>query len=313
MAERSITVVVPTRDRPAALARSLASLAQQSPAVEIVVVDDGSVDEAAVREAAAAAELVRLSGNGPAAARNAGVAVASGEVVAFLDDDCEAIPEWSALLAAGCEGTGAAAGLTVLPASAGSFAGASQHIADFLRDEAFDLATGTTAFAPSCNLALARSLALELPFDERFPGAAGEDREWCDRAAAAGVAIRLIEDAIVVHHQRTGPRAFTRQQLAYGRGAVQYRRLGAAPRPAAGSGFHARLIATGMARGARAGALVAAAQGLTLAGALAELPRSGEGRGAAAQAPEPVLEEPGGNGRGGGKLVDDMKAGAGDR
>ena len=86
-----ISVVVPTRDRQGSLARCLASLAMQAEiALDVVVVDDGSRDRGAVRDAAAAlagTRVVRGPGRGPAAARNLGVRAAEAELVCFIDDD----------------------------------------------------------------------------------------------------------------------------------------------------------------------------------------------------------------------------------
>ena len=97
------TVVVPTRDRPAALRRCLAALAaQRNVTLDVVIVDDGSVAEAAVAAIAEGfgARLVRLEGVGPAAARNAGVAAASADRILLLDDDCVPQPGWAKTLVA---------------------------------------------------------------------------------------------------------------------------------------------------------------------------------------------------------------------
>lgn len=90
----SVTVVIPTRDRPALVEAAVRSVLSQTRAVDqIVIVDDGSRHPDADRVAA----LARLSRaievrraevpRGPAAARNVGLAQSRGEHLLFLDDD----------------------------------------------------------------------------------------------------------------------------------------------------------------------------------------------------------------------------------
>jgi glycosyltransferase involved in cell wall biosynthesis len=104
-----LTVVIPTRDRPALLPRAVASaLAQSGVAVEVVVVDDGSHPPARLRPDHAADPRVRLirldPGRGGAAARNAGIAAARARHVANLDDDDELLPGFAALSLAAIAG-----------------------------------------------------------------------------------------------------------------------------------------------------------------------------------------------------------------
>lgn len=96
---RLISCVVTAHDRPSLVKRAVASVrAQTYPDVELIIVDDGSTEEAAaaVRDLAARddrTELVRHERpRGPMAARNAGVGAAAGSLVAFLDDDDEWLP-----------------------------------------------------------------------------------------------------------------------------------------------------------------------------------------------------------------------------
>lgn len=88
-----VSVVIPTRNRPDVLERSVRSaLRQQGVRVEVVVVDDGSEPPVAPALLAstdgARVRVVRHQhSRGVAHARNSGVAAAIGEWVAFLDDD----------------------------------------------------------------------------------------------------------------------------------------------------------------------------------------------------------------------------------
>ena len=95
-----VTVVIPARDRAGHLDRCLAALGRSYP---VVVVDDGS------RQAGEIAGLCRRHGatlirrprpGGPGPARNDGLARVSTGLVAFVDSDCEAGPEWITSLAA---------------------------------------------------------------------------------------------------------------------------------------------------------------------------------------------------------------------
>src|SRR5262249_15425290 len=91
--EPLVSVVVPTCNRAHCIGRALASVASQTyPAIEIIVVDDGSTDDtvAAIGRLNCPRPLrvIQLDGNhGASAARNEGIAAATGEYVAFLDSD----------------------------------------------------------------------------------------------------------------------------------------------------------------------------------------------------------------------------------
>lgn len=92
-----VTVVVPVRDRAAALGTLLSSLSLAG--ARVVVVDDGSLDGSAdVAERAGAGVVRRPDSGGPAVARNAGWAHPRHEeatpLVAFLDSDCLPDPDW---------------------------------------------------------------------------------------------------------------------------------------------------------------------------------------------------------------------------
>lgn len=89
-AKRRISVVVPTRNRPDTLRQALASIrAHEADDVtfEILVGDNG--DDPRTRDVCAefGATHLPVAENGAGAARNAGLMAATGELIAFLDDD----------------------------------------------------------------------------------------------------------------------------------------------------------------------------------------------------------------------------------
>src|SRR3954469_10276808 len=86
-----VSVVIPAYNAAQTVGTAVDSvLAQTFADLELIVVDDGSRDDtAAVVRArdAPRGKLVRSSNQGVAAARNRGLALASGAFVAFLDAD----------------------------------------------------------------------------------------------------------------------------------------------------------------------------------------------------------------------------------
>jgi len=84
-----ISVVIPAFNRESYLGEAIESvLAQGRPETELIVVDDGSTDgTASVASSHPGVVCLRLPHRGPAAARNAGIAAARGELIAFLDSD----------------------------------------------------------------------------------------------------------------------------------------------------------------------------------------------------------------------------------
>jgi glycosyltransferase involved in cell wall biosynthesis len=266
-----VSIIVPTRNRPSALARCLDALAVQRnlDSFEIVVVDDGSTnagDISAVVAVQPRARLVRAAGAGPAAARNAGAVAATGTVLCFTDDDCEPVPDWAARLVRALEaGADAAGGATVSGRAGDPFVEASELIVRELQASTRRRLAGRV-FIPSNNLACRRELVLQHPFDESFSRAGGEDRAWCDRIGAAGLTLVLEPQAVVAHRPVLDLGGFWRQHVRYGRGAYRFARTKSNPDWQEPPGFYFGLLRASMRSSLRCLLLVLVAQVATTVG-----------------------------------------------
>lgn len=261
------SVVVPTRNRPGPLGRCLAALGAQSyRPLEVVVVDDASEVGVEVAKVVRAhgARLVLGPGRGPAAARNLGVREASGDVLCFTDDDCEPEPRWvESLVCRLRSGADAVAGATL---GVGSALATASELTAHAPSVVAPPPGSDVAFAPTNNLACSRKAFDATPFDESFPDAAGEDREWCARLLAGGHVLALESDARIIHRQQLTFGSFLRKQARYGRGAFRFRRRTMAARSFESAGFYGTLVREGFRQGTRVGLLLIAAQLATAVG-----------------------------------------------
>jgi GT2 family glycosyltransferase len=240
----SLSVVIPTKNRPDALARTLDALSAQETGdgeMEAVVVDNGSRREAIERlqGRAGAGEPVPISvlehpDGGPAAARNAGVAAARGEVVLFLGDDTE--PERAGLLrdhlalhAARPEESYAILGrITWSPRSPVSpFMHWLENGGPQFHYWALDAGpVDAASYFYSSHVSVKRSMLERVGgFDARFPDAAVEDTELGVRLADAGLELDYHPELLVLHDHPTTPAQSLRRSVAVGRSAALYNRL----------------------------------------------------------------------------------------
>jgi len=211
-----VTVVVPVRDRPESLRRTLGGL----DGVAVIVVDDASRCAAEIERVAdgAGARYHRLARNvGPAAARNAGVALVSTPFVAFVDSDCVPSRGWLApLLAHFVDPAVGAAAPRVMATGPGWLARyeAARSPLDLGDRPSLVRPRTRVAYVPTAALVVRRSLAGEPCFDESLRG--GEDVDFVWRMVAAGWNVRYEPASTVLHDTDRGPLGWAARRAFYG-------------------------------------------------------------------------------------------------
>ena len=197
-----LTVVIPVRDRPTQLRRLLECLA----GLDCVVVDDASADPTSTRDVALAsrARYVRLDTNmGPSGARNAGLALVSRPLVAFVDSDCVPPPGWLApLLGFFDDPMVAAVAPRIAPAPVAHPTWLSRYEAvrsslDRGPDGGSVRPQSRLPYVPSAALVVRRAVTDGHMFDPRLRG--GEDVDLVWRLARAGWDVRYCPDSVVAH------------------------------------------------------------------------------------------------------------------
>lgn len=214
----STSVIVCTYNGSATLRECLQGIEELDyPDYEAIVVDDGSTDATAAIAEEYNVRLIRTENRGLSAARNAGLEAATGEIVAYIDDDARPDRHWLRYIAAGLAGTPHAGvgGPNVAPPTQGLVAecvgatpGGPIHVL---------LSDREAEHIPGCNMAFRRSALEQIGgFDPQFR-IAGDDVDICWRLRDAGWTLGFSPGAMVWHRRRSSIRAFLRQQRQYGR------------------------------------------------------------------------------------------------
>ena len=190
------SLVVPTCDRPAALAELLERLRPERLSVpagsyELIVSDDGVTGAAAELVRARFPDVRFYTGprRGPAANRNYGASRATGAWLVFVDDDCQPAAGWLQAIAAEV----AARPLDVVE---GKIVAPDKKTSIFRRD--VENLHGDCFW--SANLAVRREFFERIGgFDEDFLQAGGEDLELAHRFRTCGARTSFCTDAVINH------------------------------------------------------------------------------------------------------------------
>jgi O-antigen biosynthesis protein len=194
------------------------------PNFEVIVVDDGSTDSTPAIAGEYEFRLISTDNRGLATARNIGLGAATGEIVAYLDDDAQPDPDWLSYLALAFarEAYAGFGGPNLPPAKPTTMAscmaqapGGPTHVL---------ISDSEAEHIPGCNMAFRKSALEEVGgFDPQFR-VAGDDVDICWRLQEAGHKLGFCPAALVWHEPRGSLRAYWRQQRGYGRAEAMLER-----------------------------------------------------------------------------------------
>ncbi|HTL54723.1 MAG TPA: glycosyltransferase [Candidatus Limnocylindrales bacterium] len=213
-----VSVVVCTHNGARTLRECLGALERLDyPDYEVIVIDDGSTDGSNDIAVCFDCRLITTPNQGLSSARNIGWQAATGDIVAYIDDDAYPEPDWLRHLAATLDLSAhvAVGGPNVGPRGDGFMAecvfqapGGPMHV--MLDDRCAE-------HIPGCNMAFRREALNAIGgFDPQFR-VAGDDVDICWRLQERGWTIGFSPAALVWHHRRNSVKAYWKQQLGYGK------------------------------------------------------------------------------------------------
>jgi GT2 family glycosyltransferase len=228
------SVIIPVRNRPAAIRRAVEAVAASLRAsdlaaveCEILVVDNASTDATAREASEAGARVIGEPVANRCRARNRGAEAARGEWLLFIDSDCEPLRNWLPEMARAVASAGAevgAIGGKVIDGPATTPVEAYIAARGWFDQEKYlsrPGAPGEPRFALMANLAVRREAWRAVGGLDAALIHAAEDADFCLRLEQVGWQLAYAPDAGVIHHHRATILDLWRQSVGWGAGQAE--------------------------------------------------------------------------------------------
>jgi GT2 family glycosyltransferase len=214
----TVTVVICSYNGSRTLRETLEHVtAMPYPNFDVIVVNDGSKDATPAIAAEFPVQMISIPNGGLSNARNVGMRAATGEIIAYCDDDAYPDPHWLHYLAHTYMTTdvAGAGGPNLPPPGDGPIA---EAVANAPGGPNHVLLTDTEAeHIPGCNSSYRRSALIAVDgYDPAFQ-VAGDDVDLCWRIQDNVGKVGFHPAAMVWHHRRNSIVTYYRQQRGYGR------------------------------------------------------------------------------------------------
>lgn len=223
----SVSIVIPAYNCAAHVERLLASLfAQTYPRerYEILLVDDGSSDDTAaiarrtLAQWPGAGRVLQKPNGGPASARNAGVRASTADVIAFIDADCVADPDWLESIVQSLTADAAGVGGPLRNIAPPGWVTGYLDACQFYRQRARN---GVVDYLLTANVAFRREALTQVGGFIEQRGVWAEDADLSFRLKQEGYALLLAPGGAVTHFGAPGSvGGLCRELYRYGFGAA---------------------------------------------------------------------------------------------
>ncbi len=224
-----VSIVIPARNEELHIKKVVQSIFLQQckgAEIEVIVVDDGSTDGTAQAARSAGATVLELNSKGargnPAAARNRGAAISSGDPIIFLDADCIVADGWlKAILEGHANETTVVGGALALPPELPIMARCDYYCGWYLIHP--ERAAGYVPHHPPPNISVRREAFLSTSgFAETPPFEyTNEERFWLAELHRSGHRIYFEPRAVAHHYNKPGFLNMLRRNYRWGYTAIE--------------------------------------------------------------------------------------------